>query len=279
MRTMHRRMVYLGLPLIAGFLLFYIIPFALSLYYSLIESAFSSRFVGIDNYVAVLNNKYYQLALKNTLEFTLTSVPVLVLMAMGLSLLFYGLGGGHRYLRGAFVLPMLLPSAAIVPLIKQLMAVSQSPAYMALEGLGMATEQIVRIPVYLFYMWKNMGFHIVLILAALTMIPHEINEAAALDGARGFRKFCSITFPLIRPAVFFVLILSIMQSFRVFKETYLLYGSYPNPSVYFVQHYMNNHFFKLNYQNLTSGAIIFAAVIYLAVALCYRYGTHREVVL
>ena len=118
-------------------------------------------------------------------------------------------------------------------------------------------------------MWKNAGYNLILLTAALSMIPREISEAASLDGARGLSKLTRITLPMIAPALFFSGVMSVMQSLRVFKETYLLYGAYPDPSIYLVQHYMNNHFAKLNYQNLTAGAIFFALLVGAVVALYY----------
>ncbi|MEG1844605.1 MAG: sugar ABC transporter permease [Clostridia bacterium] len=268
----------LSLPFICGFLLFYVMPFFYSIYYSVIESAFSDAFVGPDNYVSVFSNKYYRLALTNTLEFTLIGVPMLVLLSLVLALMLHGLGGGHGTLRGAFILPMLLPTASVIPIVSQVFG-NRGGAYLTLKGLGLGASQLVRLPIYLLYFWKNAGFNVILIMAALMMIPKVIYEAAALDGACGFRRFRSITLPLIGPTLFFVMVLSVVQSLRVFKEAYLLYGAYPDPSIYLVQHYMNNHFYKLNYQNLTSGAIMFALIVYLLVAIGYRFERRMDVTL
>lgn len=276
---MNRKMLLLSLPFLAGFLLFYILPLFYSLYYSAIESAFFPKWVGFQNYIAVLQNQYYRLALWNTFEFAWTGVPVLTLVALILSLLFHGMGGKHGWLRGAFVLPMLLPSASVVPIFRHFFTDYNSPVQLAMLGLGMSQSQIVRVPVYLLYVWKNVGFNVILLMAALLMIPRDIYEAAALDGARNFRRFRSITLPLITPTLFFVVLMSIVQSLRIFKEAYLLYGAYPDTSIYMVQHYMNNHFFKLNYQNLTSGGLIFAVIVYLLVLLYYYFERRMDATL
>ena len=274
---LNRRVLLLSIPFYAAFMLFYVLPFFYSFYYSVIESAFSHRFVWLDNYISVLTNKYYRLALRNTFEFTLIGMPILVFLALFLSIILHALGGRHAFIRGAFILPMLLPTASVVPIFRQFFVNQNSGVYQTLIGLHILDGQIVRLPVYLLYIWKNAGFSIVLLIAALMMIPGDIYEAAALDGARGLRRFFRITLPLIAPTLFFVTVFAVVQSLRIFKEAYLLYGAYPDPSIYLVQHYMNNHFYKLNYQNLTTGAILFALIVYVVVAVGYRFERGMDV--
>ena len=274
---MQRRLLAVAVPLFCGFLLFYLIPFVHSIYYSVTESAFSDRFVGLANYLAVSSNQYYQLALRNTFELALTGVPLLIVLSLGLAVALNVQGEQYAMLRSAIVLPMLLPTASVVPLFRQLFAEKDSPVLLWIQSLGFSSEQIARLPVQLLYLWKNAGFNVVLLMAALMMIPRDIYEAAALDGARGLRKFRSITLPLITPTLFFVSVLSVVQSLRIFKEAYLLYGAYPDASIYLVQHYMNNHFYKLNYQNLTSGAILFALTVYALVVVGYRFERRMDV--
>ena len=277
MMKLNGRMLMLSIPFLAGFLLFYILPFFYSVYYSVIESAFVHRFVGLSNFREVLSNKYYRLALKNTFMFTLIGVPLLVFLALLLSLALYSIKGRIGLLRALFILPMLLPTASVIPIFRYLFVNQNSGAYLAASALGLSSEQIIALPIYLLYLWKNVGFHIILLTTALEMVPHDLYEAAALDGAGGMRRLRSITLPLIMPTVFFVIVLSIIQSLRIFKEAYLLYGAYPDPSIYLVQHYMNNHFYKLNYQYLTAGAILFAGIVYLLVAFGYRFERKLDV--
>lgn len=244
----------LSIPFIAGFLMFYVLPFGRSIYYSLIESAFNHSFVGLSNYQAVLNNKYYCLALGNTLKFTLIGTMLLMLLSLFLSLFLYSSKSYLARLRIVFIMPMLLPTAAIIPIFKQLFP--SSVLYHLMSNCNVMP--LLWLPVLLLYLWKNTGYNMILLMAAFSGIPHEIYEAAALDGAEGLKKLVRITLPMIRPTIFFIIVMSIMQSLRIFKETYLLYGSYPDESIYLVQNYMNNHFNKLDYQNLTAGAILFS---------------------
>src|SRR5690606_13663667 len=108
--------------------------------------------------------------------------------------------------------------------------------------------------VALVYVWKNCGYNMVLFLAGLGNIPKEYYEAAYIDGAGPFTCLIKITLPYMVPTSFFVLIISIINSFKVFREVYLLAGKYPYQDIYLLQHFMNNNFFNLSYQKLTTAA-------------------------
>lgn len=258
-------------PLMLAFLLLYVLSFIWSVRYSVTESAFSDAYVGLQNYWNVLENKYFRLAVKNTLEFMSVSVPTVVLLSLLLAVQLHALGGRHRLLRGAFILPMLLPSASIVPIFSNLFVSQNGVIHQIMVSWGLSTTQLVRLPVYLLFLWKHCGINIILIMSALMVISKELYEAAAIDGASAAQRFFSITLPSIMPTMYFVFVFSIVKSLGIFKEVYLLYGAYPDSSMYLVQHYMNNHFYKLNYQNLTTGAMIFVVILYLLVLILYRY--------
>lgn len=268
---MHRRLMLIATPLMLAFLLLYVLSFIWSVRYSVTESAFSDAYVGLQNYWNVLENKYFRLAVKNTLEFMSVSVPTVVLLSLLLAVQLHALGGRHRLLRGAFILPMLLPSASIVPIFSNLFVSQNGVIHQIMVSWGLSTTQLVRLPVYLLFLWKHCGINIILIMSALMVISKELYEAAAIDGASAAQRFFSITLPSIMPTMYFVFVFSIVKSLGIFKEVYLLYGAYPDSSMYLVQHYMNNHFYKLNYQNLTTGAMIFVVILYLLVLILYRY--------
>lgn len=252
MKQLRRRWWLIGSPFVLWFLLFYVLPFGHSVYYSLTESAFSPRFVGLDNYARVLQNRYYRLAFGNTLKLISLGVPALMVISLALALIVFHMDGRLGWARAALVLPLLLPSAALTPAFEKLSAFD------------------VGLPLYAIYVWKNAGFMMILLVAALSAIPRELYEAAALDGASGAQNFIYITLPQLAPALFFVGILAVVYNLRVFRESYLIYGAYPDESLYLLQNYMNNHFQKLNYQNLTTGATVFAAFLYALVWGAYR---------
>lgn len=237
------------LPSLIGTAVFFIVPYVRVIYYSLIDNQFRRNFVWFDNYIKTLKNEYFQLALRNSLLLIVICVPLLILLALVISL---GLSFGIKAVRKtrfAFVLPMVIPTASAA-------AIWQS----------VFTDVSTPVPIYLLFIWKNIGICIVLLTAAFTAIDNSIFEAARLDGANKFRLHTKITIPMIAPTIFFTVLLSIVNSFKVFKESYLFFGTnYPPDHSYTLQYYMNNHFLKLNYQTLASAAVLTSILVFIIV--------------
>lgn len=237
------------LPSLIGIAVFYVIPYIRVVFYSLIENQFSKKFVGFKNYGLLLNNIYFRLAMKNSLLLIAIGVPILVLIAFIISVLLLNMDKLWRKLRISFILPMFIPTSSIVIIWRVIFNESESV-----------------LPIYLLYIWKNVGLIVILFSAAFSMLDPMIYEAAKLDGASGIKLHSKITIPLIMPTTFFVTLLGIVFSFKIFRESFLFYGTnYPPNHSYTLQYYMNNHFFKLNYQYLATGAILTSLIIYVIV--------------
>lgn len=237
------------LPSLIGTAVFFVVPYLRVLYYSLIDNQFKRNFVGLDNYIKTLQNEYFLLALKNSLLLIAIAVPVLIALALVISLaLSYGIKW-VRKTRFAFVLPMVIPTASIVIIWRSIFA-----------------ESDTALPIYLLFIWKNIGICIVLLTAAFTAIEQDIYEAARLDGAGVFALHTKITIPMIMPTVVFTVLLSIVNSFKIFKESYLFYGTnYPPDHSYTLQYYMNNNFLKLDYQSLATSAVLTSILVFVIV--------------
>lgn len=237
------------LPSLAGTAVFFVIPYIRVLYYSMIDNQFRRNFVRLDNYLETLNNEYFRLALINSLLIMAIAVPVLIGLALVISLI---LSFGIRKLkklRTAFILPMLIPTASVVLIWRTIFTDTATP-----------------LPIYLLFIWKNIGICIILLTAAFTAIDENIYEAARLDGAGTFTLHRKITVPMIMPTIRFTVLLSIVNSFRVFKESYLFYGTnYPPDHSYTLQYYMNNNFLKLDYQSLATSAVLTSLIVFLIV--------------
>ena len=117
--------------------------------------------------------------------------------------------------------------------------------------------------------WKETGWNSIIYLAALSGIPAELYEAAELDGATGSYIFFHIKLRYLSPTVLFVTILSIINSFKIFREIYLLTGDYPYDGLYMLQHFMNNMFNSADYQRLSAAAVLLAIVIVILIALLF----------
>lgn len=239
------------LPSLVGILIFYLIPYIRVIYYSFIKSQFKKDFVGLQNYIDVLKNEYFQLALKNTAFLIIIAVPLIIVLALILSIVLVTTIKWLHKTRFAFILPMVLPAAGVITIWKMV--------FFSFDSV---------LPIYLLYFWKNTGILIIILTAALSTIDKEVIEASKLDGVTAFQGHRYITLPLIYPSILFSVLLSIVNSFKIFRESYLYYGNnYPPDHSYTLQYYMNNHFLKLNYQKLSVGAVITSLLLLIIIGL------------
>ena len=109
------------------------------------------------------------------------------------------------------------------------------------------------------YIWKYCGFCVILFTAGLANVPQSLYESARLDGASSFQIVTRITIPMITPTTFFVFLMELIYSFKIFREVFALFGDYPNSNVYFLQNFINNNYYNLNYPRLSSASIILSA--------------------
>lgn len=271
--------VFFLAPSLAGFLVFFLLPFIGGTYYSLVDSPVAGSFVGLANYRGLLKNPIFLKAAANTLIFSGISVPLIILLSLAMAILLNKGVYGKSILRMSFIIPLAVPVACVV-LVWQVVfdtagSLNGLLRFMGLGGADWMKTGWARTVVIIVYLWKNTGYNMVILLAGLQNIPTEYYESADIDGAGAGRKFGSITAVYLTPAMFFVFIISIINSFKVFRETYLMAGPYPQDSIYMLQHYMNNMFMSLDYQKLTAAALLTAALIYLLILLLF--GVERKI--
>ncbi|GIP18611.1 sugar ABC transporter permease [Paenibacillus montaniterrae] len=262
-------------PSLIGFTIFYLVPFIVGFYYSLMDSPTNGSFVGLDNYRQLLQSASFRKAASNTAIFTLTGVPLVMAISLGLALMLNRTLPLRNWLRAAYVMPLVVPVASII-VVWQLWFDMQGAINAIWTSWGNTpidwmNTSWARAVVMLIYLWKTIGYNMILFLAGLQNIPDEYYEAASLDGAGPIRKFISITLVCLTPTNFFVLIMSIISSFKVFRETYLIAGDYPHESIYMLQHYMNNMFQALDYQKLTAASFLMASAIVIIVTILFRF--------
>jgi len=282
--TLRRRealtgLAYAALPL-AGFMVFYIIPFGVA-----IERTFTggmgSHFVGLSNFISVLNSEAFRLAAGNTIKYIGIGVPLLMALSLAVSLLLNTRPRGADGFRAAYVLPLVLPAASVI-LVFQILFETGGVINYALDSLGMDTVNFLRSGnafwvLLLLYIWKNIGYCIILTLAGLVQIPQEYYDAARVDGAGWLMILRKITLPLMGPTFFFVMVISIVGVFKSFREAFVLAGNYPHESIYMLQHFMNNNFARLNYARLSVAAVLTFLMIFTFVLVMFlRRGKGGE---
>ena len=258
------------LPALVGLGMFFVVPFGITLKMSLSESMGSSKFVGLKNYQDVLKSAAFKLAAKNTFKFFGVALPCILILSLLIALLLFRNLKKYDIFRTFFVFPLVLPVSSVV-LFFQIVFSDLGVVNGVLEHLGMHAadwtgEQAFWVLLIL-YLWKNTGYNVVLFLAALNSVPPDLYEAASLDGAGWWKKLTRITLPMIAPHTRFILVISIVNLFKSFREAYILFGDHPDQSIYMIQHFMNNNFINLNYIRLSVGAALVFLVIFALVGL------------
>lgn len=256
-------------PSAAGFILFYVIPFGMGMVYSVTDRTLDGAFVGLDNYSEVIGSESFRKAAANTLFFTSVSVPLLIGLALLLAIILNRRLFLRNWMQTAFVLPLVVPVASIVTVWQMIFDWNGSlNAWMHDFGWDridwLQSDWAMGVLVVM-YIWKNIGYDLILFLAGLQAIPVSYYETARIEGAGRVRQFFHITLVYLTPTMIFVILISVIHSFKIFRETYLIAGDYPYDRIYMLQHYMNNMFASLNIQKLTAAATLMVGGILLLV--------------
>lgn len=246
-------------PSLAGITVFVLLPFMDVIRRSFCD-AMGRKFVGMVNYKLVLNNKAFQLAAGNTAKFIIICIPVLLLVSLGISLLLKNQRSRKEFLKTSFLFPMAIPVASVVLLWRLLFhwngLINGLLVRTGIEKIDFINSNKAFIVLIITYLWKNAGYNIILWLTGLNGIPASLYEAAAADGAGKWAKFRYITLPQLAPTTLAITILSFVNSFKVFREAYLISGDYPHESIYMMQHLFNNWFLSLDMQKITPAAVL-----------------------
>ena len=234
------------LPSFAGVCIFWLIP-----YVDVIRRSFcgavNGEFVGIENYRTIFANKAFRLAAGNTLRFFGVCVPLLVVLSLIIAVLLAGQKRFTQILKSFFLLPMAIPVASVVLLWRLLF-----------DDQGLLNH-------LLHMLWRNLGYDVVLWMAGLSAIPAALYEAAKVDGAGEWKCFTKITLPNLLPSLFTIVVLSVLNAFKVFREAYLVAGDYPQEKMYLLQHLFNNWYRDLSLDKMSAAAVVTGLVIFLLI--------------
>jgi multiple sugar transport system permease protein len=273
---LHRDSPYwlLLFPSLAGMLTFFILPFAFSLYYALIDNMASRSFIGFRNFSDALQNDVFRLAASNTSLFLFIAVPLSMGLALVLAMGLRKMSFGKAFASVALLVPFVVPSGTAASFWSMIFGDNGLWIRMLIE-LGVDHSHAVNNMwhmgvIIVVFLWKNTGFNIVLFYAGLNLIPKTYYEAASIEGAGGWKRFIHITIPYLSPTMLIVLLMSVVNSFRVFREIYILYGAYPPQEIYMLQHYINNQFTSLNMQRLATAAYLLFMVISVFLLIIFR---------
>lgn len=265
-------------PSFLGVLLFFILPFIVVIYYSMIDNPIAGNFVFLENFRIVLRNAAFRKAAGNTLMFSAVSVPLAVVLSLMLAVLLDNKIPFRSQFRTFFLSPMMVPVASIV-LIWQVLfhyngAVNDVMVALGGSKIDWMKSEYSQVVTAILFLWKNLGYNMILFMAALTSIPKDILEVARLESANSLQTFFYIKMRYLSPTILFVTIMSLINSFKVFREVYLLTGDRPYDTLYMLQHFMNNMFKSLDYQKLSAAAIIMSLVMIVIIGILFLVENH-----
>jgi multiple sugar transport system permease protein len=255
---MSKRKIWLFIiPSLIGMAVFYFIPAAVSLFYAFTDVA--GRFVWFTNITDTIGNAAFQLAARNTLLFIAVSVPLAMLFSFLLASLLQNLKYS-KALAVVFIIPLIIPSGVTVFFWNTVFAdngfINRILFMRGMETVSWFNSGWTFGVVLLMFLFRHIGFNLILFMAGYRLIPKSYYEVARLEGAGHFTAFRRVTFIYMLPTTFFVLVISMVNAFRIFRELYLLFGQYPHSSVYLLQHFMTNQFLMANMQRLSSAAFL-----------------------
>ena len=229
-------------PFLAAFGLFFFLPALETFWLSLTESSLTrtSAFVGLDNYHTLLNDPSFWDSVGNTFYFSLLTVIPLCALGLLMAMLVDRFTRVQGWLQGTFFLPFVLPISVMTLIADWMLQPSSGVVNHILGGqrAWLADPHWALPAVAIGTIWWTVGFNMLLFLAGLRNIPAELYEAAALDGARGFTLFRTITWPALRPVATTALILQLIASLKVFGQTYILTSGGPFNTTRVALHYM-----------------------------------------
>ena len=275
-----RKGILFILPSFVGVCVFWFIP-----YVDVIRRSFfgtvSGKFTGIQNYQNLFSNQAFLLAGKNTVRFFGVCIPLLVGLSLLLAVCLNSLKEkGKQLLKTAFLLPMAIPVATVVLLWKVLFNghgfLNHILSLFSIKGTDWLNTDASFAVLVISYIWRNLGYDIVLWLAGLMAIPQSIYEAAKTDGAGAWKCFTRITVPNLLPSLFTIVVLSLLNGFKVFREAYLVAGDYPQEKMYLLQHVFNNWYRDLAIDKMSAGAVVTGAVIMILILLLQKAWERKD---
>ena len=258
------------LPSLLGFLIFTFIPVVISLCLSFtswnfMEGIEGIKFNGLANYIRLFSDEWFLNSYKNNIIFTAVTVPVLIALGLVMATIInkYIYGGG--VVRTMIFIPYIASVVAVCTVWMVLLQPSYGPVNEFFRSIGIANppgwlaDFKWSLPsIMVIYVWQQVGYYSIVFLAGLKGLPEDVYEAAKVDGASSIRQFFSLTVPLISPTTFFLTIMGIIGSFKVFDQISVLTQGGPGSSSSVMAYYVYRtafDYFEMGYANTLAWAL------------------------
>lgn len=258
MNKSQRKVGYLFLaPNLIGYVIFTLIPviWAFVLSFTNWDGFNQMEFIGLKNYIKMFSNETFQISIKNNMVYTFVSVPAAIILGLVVAMMLNEKLKCLKIFRAIYFMPYLTSMIAVAVVWSAFYHPSMGPINLFLKSIGvtspprwLSSSDWALISVMIMSVWKGFGYNMVILLAGLQGVPDELYEAANIDGASKFKKFWYVTLPMLSPTLFFVSIMGIISSFKVFDQIYMMTEGGPgratNVLVYYIyrESFQNNRF-------------------------------------
>lgn len=264
-----------------GFAIFYFVPMVISVVISLTDwngldrllapGFMAEHFIGLDNYKAILTGTEFWKVLKNTLVYIVLYIPLMLMVSTAIAALLSRQRRGVGIFRVLYYIPVLTSWVAASLIWKSLLspqygAMNGILAIFGIEGPGWLTDEKWAMPaIVLVSVWKDMGFFGLILLSGMVGIDRTYYEAAEIDGAGPWTRFLKITLPLLTPSLFYVLIVSLINSFQLFPQIMIMTDGGPNGAT----QVMVERIYKYGFRYFRMGyASAFSWILFIIIMIC-----------
>jgi multiple sugar transport system permease protein len=277
------------LPSFLGLLVFSLLPLVFSLFVSLTDWSFAAgighwNYTGLENFKAMWQDEWFLAALKNTVIFTIVTVPIGLVLAMILAVLIDEFC--HARLAGVVRISMYMPHICNIvasSAVWIMMYSSYGPFTLLVKSLGwsnppqwLADFDWALPAIMLVSIWSSLGYRIFIYSAAIQGLPRELYEAAEIDGATSAQRFFHLTVPLLSPSTFFLTITGIIGSFKVFGQINVMTRGGPGHSTYTLVYYVYKAAFSYDKMGYASSMAVILFLILMAVTV-YQWTHQKEI--
>lgn len=241
--------------------------------------------VGLDNFLYVLKDPEFALAMKNTAVFAVISVPLGIITALVFALILNSNIRFQKFFRSAYFLPFVTSTTAVAVVWRWMLNKDYGMVNALLSVLGMPkvawlTDAQMTIPILIVLsVWKGLGYKIIILLAALQGVDERYVKAGRMDGAGSFRRICYIILPILRPTILFLSVTSLIGAFKIFDEVYIMYGQKPGPlqSGLTIVYYIFDKFYRhWEFTTASAAAFLLFLVILFFTLLQFLFSSERR---
>ncbi|MGC6767950.1 carbohydrate ABC transporter permease [Enterococcus sp. LJL51] len=272
-------------PNFIGFFIFTLIPVVFSLILAFMEwDSFSTpKFVGLNNFIKMMNNETFWISFKNTILYTVGVVPLTLIFSLGLAILLNQKVKGMKFFRTAFFFPYVTSLVAIAVVWNMLFHPTMGPINQFLKVIidnppgWTSSSQWALFAIIIVSVWRGMGYYMILYLAGLQSIPKELYEAASMDGANKWKQFMNVTLPSLKPTTFFVTIMLVINCFKIFDLVQVMTAGGPGRSTnVLVYTIYNEAFVKFNFGYASAIALVLFIIVLMITVVQFKWNQIQE---